>query len=55
MDYILYVIFYFLTAGSFEIALLRMLSAYDPETKSVIFGTSFVPLDVFQNLSKCVC
>ena len=39
-------------AGSFEIALLRLCRAYDLATNSVIFGSAFVPLDAFINLSK---
>ena len=39
-------------AGSFEIALLRMTRAFDERTDSVVFGQAFVPVDVFQALSK---
>ena len=39
-------------AGSFEVALLRLCQAFDVESNSVIFGSAYVPLDVFQNLSK---
>lgn len=39
-------------AGSFEIALLRLCTAYDVPTNSVIFGSSFIPLEAFTNLSE---
>ncbi|KAK2172637.1 hypothetical protein NP493_944g01050, partial [Ridgeia piscesae] len=40
-----------LKGGSFEIALLRLCTAYDIQTNSVIFGASFIPLEAFTNLN----
>ncbi len=37
-------------SGSFEIALLRLCSAYDVGKNHVIFGSSVVPLEAFSNL-----
>ena len=39
-------------AGSFEIALIRLCRAFDPEKNAVAFGNCFIPIDAFHNLSK---
>jgi len=36
-----------LKGGSFEIALLRLTRAYDPQTNSVVFGDQYITLDAF--------
>ncbi|XP_064596042.1 probable nuclear hormone receptor HR3 isoform X2 [Liolophura sinensis] len=41
-----------LKAGSFELALIRLVQAYDAPSNSVIFGNSFVPLDAFTSLNE---
>ncbi|ELU11015.1 hypothetical protein CAPTEDRAFT_176212 [Capitella teleta] len=41
-----------LKGGSFEVALLRLCHAFDVDSDSVIFGTAYIPLDVFRNLNE---
>ena len=41
-----------LLVGSFEIALLRLCRAFDPDTNSVIFGNTFISLEAFTGLRE---
>ncbi|CAH1789078.1 unnamed protein product [Owenia fusiformis] len=41
-----------LKAGSFEIALLRLLRAFDASTDRVVFGSTMLPLDAFSTLTE---
>jgi hypothetical protein len=39
-----------LKGGSFEIALLRFCQVFNPENNSVLFGSGYIPVEIFQSL-----